>query len=157
LLGVPAGPTASCLGINTLQRNAAPLVLRHHPPTASRAMDKREPSLRAAARARYRQAAEDCPSPGEPERARCPLPDPPPQAGEGTERTRSEGSEPSVTPTRTASPSDLPLAGGGVARAVDTPLTEQVRALYEETVVPVREIARLAGVTERTIYKYARK
>jgi hypothetical protein len=36
-------------------------------------------------------------------------------------------------------------------------LTERVRVLYEETVVPVREIARLAGVTERTIYKYARK
>jgi hypothetical protein len=36
-------------------------------------------------------------------------------------------------------------------------LTERVRALYENTVVPVAEIARLAGVTERTIYKYARK
>lgn len=36
-------------------------------------------------------------------------------------------------------------------------LTERVRVLYEESVVPVREIARLAGVTERTIYKYARK
>ena len=32
-----------------------------------------------------------------------------------------------------------------------------MRALYEELVVPVREIARLAGVTERTLYKYARK
>ena len=45
--------------------------------------------------------------------------------------------------------------------ADDTPpppsLTERVRVLYEELVVPVREIARLAGVTERTIYKYARK
>jgi hypothetical protein len=33
----------------------------------------------------------------------------------------------------------------------------QVRALYEDTAVPVREIARRAGVTERTLYKYARK
>ena len=36
-------------------------------------------------------------------------------------------------------------------------LTEKARALYEDSAVPVREIARLAGVTERTIYKYARK
>jgi hypothetical protein len=33
----------------------------------------------------------------------------------------------------------------------------QVRALYEDTAVPVREIARRAGVTERTLYKYARR
>jgi hypothetical protein len=33
----------------------------------------------------------------------------------------------------------------------------QVRALYEDTAVPVRDIARRAGVTERTLYKYARK
>lgn len=36
-------------------------------------------------------------------------------------------------------------------------LTARVRALYENSAVPVREIASLAGVTERTIYKYARK
>jgi len=36
-------------------------------------------------------------------------------------------------------------------------LTARVRALYEDSAVPVREIARLAGVTERTIYKYAGK
>ena len=40
---------------------------------------------------------------------------------------------------------------------MDTPLTMQVRALYEDTVVPVREIARLAGVTERTLYKYVQR
>jgi hypothetical protein len=38
-----------------------------------------------------------------------------------------------------------------------TGLTERVRALYEGSAVPVREIANLAGVTERTIYKYAAK
>jgi|SRR5581483_9311461 len=36
-------------------------------------------------------------------------------------------------------------------------LTARVRRLYEQTAVPVAEIARLAGVTERTLYKYARK
>ncbi len=38
-----------------------------------------------------------------------------------------------------------------------TRLTARVRRLYEQSAVPVREIAQLAGVTERTIYKYARK
>jgi hypothetical protein len=33
-------------------------------------------------------------------------------------------------------------------------LAERVRALYETSVVPVREIARLVGVSERTLYKY---
>ena len=32
-----------------------------------------------------------------------------------------------------------------------------MRALYENSAVPVREVARLAGVTERTLYKYAQK
>ncbi|HWC91853.1 MAG TPA: helix-turn-helix domain-containing protein, partial [Pseudolabrys sp.] len=34
-------------------------------------------------------------------------------------------------------------------------LTEKVRALYANSAVPVAEIARLCGVSERTIYKYA--
>jgi hypothetical protein len=69
-------------------------------------------------------------------------------------------------PTRTASPSDLPLAEGGprfrgdergASRAVATPLTRRARALYEDSVVPVREIARLAGVSERTLYKHVQR
>ncbi len=36
-------------------------------------------------------------------------------------------------------------------------LTDQVRALYEDGVMPVVEIARLAGVTERTLYKYVER
>jgi hypothetical protein len=36
-------------------------------------------------------------------------------------------------------------------------LTARACALYENSAVPVREIARRAGVTERTIYKYAQK
>jgi transposase-like protein len=38
-----------------------------------------------------------------------------------------------------------------------TELTQQARALYEEGVVPVREIARRTGVCERTLYKYVEK
>jgi len=38
-----------------------------------------------------------------------------------------------------------------------TALTLQVRALYEDSVVPVAEIARIAGVSERTLYKYVAK
>jgi hypothetical protein len=41
--------------------------------------------------------------------------------------------------------------------AAATDLTARIRALYEATAVPVREIARLAGVTERTLYKYVEK
>jgi len=47
--------------------------------------------------------------------------------------------------------SEAPAQSGG------GDLTAQARALYEGSAVPVAEIARLAGVTERTIYKYARK
>lgn len=41
--------------------------------------------------------------------------------------------------------------------APEPSLTERVRALFEGSVLPVREIAQIAGVTERTIYKYAAK
>jgi hypothetical protein len=36
-------------------------------------------------------------------------------------------------------------------------LTARVRALYEDSAVPVAKIASIAGVSERTIYKYAAK
>ena len=49
----------------------------------------------------------------------------------------------------------LPLAG--LAGGEEKDLMAQVRALYEGTFMPVREIARCAGVSERTLYKYARK
>jgi hypothetical protein len=39
----------------------------------------------------------------------------------------------------------------------ETDLTTRVRALYEQKAVPVREIAAMAGVSERTIYKYVAK
>jgi hypothetical protein len=75
---------------------------------------RREPSLRAHARALYREAAANA----------C----------------ATQATEPAAT-------QEQPL----------TAVTERARALYEESIVPVREIARLAGVTERTLYKYARK
>ena len=54
---------------------------------------------------------------------------------------------------KTADPPSPEGFGGQAAQN----LTEKVRALYEDSAVPVREIAAIAGVTERTIYKYARK
>jgi hypothetical protein len=63
------------------------------------------------------------------------------------------------------SPESFNVANAGIAAVVPdrpaqaefTSLTARVRALYENSVVPVREIARLAGVTERTLYKYAER
>ncbi len=42
-------------------------------------------------------------------------------------------------------------------RSGETSLTARVRALYEGSAVPVREIAVVAGVSERTLYKYVAK
>ena len=41
--------------------------------------------------------------------------------------------------------------------AVGPDLMAQVRALYEDSAVPVREIAARAGVTERTLYRYVER
>jgi hypothetical protein len=57
---------------------------------------------------------------------------------------------------RAAARAEAPGAPAQSAPAAPS-LTERVRGLYEDTVVPVREIAARAGVTERTIYKYAQK
>ena len=86
----------------------------------------RRSSQRALAREIYRQMVA----------ARAgdtPLPNPPPQGG----REQAEVGE-----------------GGAQGRTAQD-LTEKVRALYEHSAVPVAEIASVAGVTERTIYKYA--
>ena len=61
-----------------------------------------------------------------------------------------------TTPTPDPSPQgggEQALPGAGASQD----LMAQVRALYEGSAVPVREIARRAGVSERTLYKYARK
>ena len=65
-------------------------------------------------------------------------------------RIYCEQAQASQTKAPTADP---PSPGGFGGQG----LTERARALYEDSAVPVREIARLAGVTERTIYKYAAK
>jgi hypothetical protein len=53
---------------------------------------------------------------------------------------------------------ELALSEANPPLAPEPPdLMARVRRLYEESAVPVREIARLARVTERTIYKYAQK
>jgi hypothetical protein len=62
----------------------------------------------------------------------------------------------------TPTPDPSPLKGGGEKKAAPAEgaapdLTARVRALYEGSAVPVREIAAIAGVSERTIYKYAAK
>ncbi len=94
-------------------------------------------SWRAQARANYRDRLAKqatCHSAG-------PLPNPPPQAGEGT-GCAGAGDPPS------------PHGFGGRGLTAQS-LTEKVRALYEGSAVAVAEIARLVGVSERTIYKCA--
>jgi hypothetical protein len=63
---------------------------------------------------------------------------------------KAEAQASEATPTPNPSPQ-----GGGEKN--ETELTARVRALYEDSAVPVHEIARIAGVTERTIYKYVAK
>ena len=48
-----------------------------------------------------------------------------------------------------------PVFDGLCPAMTELSLTERVRALYEDGLVPVGDIARLVGVTERTLYKYA--
>jgi len=70
---------------------------------------------------------------------RTPTPNPSPQGG-GELRGCKGGGEQAVP------------AGGEKAD-----LMAHLRAMYEDSIIPVRDIARHAGVTERTLYKYARK
>jgi len=80
---------------------------------------------------------------------RAPTPDPSPllaAARGGGEKTEQAGEE-------------QPEQGRGESAEIGEgrapSLMVRVQALYEDAAVPVREIARLCGVTERTIYKYA--
>ena len=65
-------------------------------------------------------------------------------AAEGQHALRGEGAQPLM-------PDPPSLRFGG------QDLMAQVRRLYEDSIIPVRDIAQRAGVTERTLYKYARK
>ena len=84
-----------------------------------------------------------------------------PEVGQGAVRKVDvEGPEESA-PTPDPSPRLADARGGGespeigAGQQVQAPsLMDRVRALYEDSAVPVREIARLCGVTERTLYKY---
>jgi hypothetical protein len=126
---------------------------------------RRESSLRAKARALFEEAAAQAGATSLSVSATTPLPNPPPQGGrEQTEQAAREQTEQAARgPTQCVARAEAKLGASlsdasAVAALPPSPsLAERVRALYEESVVPVREIARLAGVTERTIYKYARK
>jgi hypothetical protein len=52
-------------------------------------------------------------------------------------------------------PDPSPQGGGEQQKAPS--LMQRLRGLYENSAVPVREVARLAGVSERTLYKYVEK
>lgn len=79
------------------------------------------------------------------------------------EASAVQGSAPresAAAPTPDPSPLLASASGGGEkeARASGEPdLTAKVRELYESSAVPVREVARIAGVIERTLYKYVEK
>ena len=87
-----------------------------------------------------------------------------PEAGQGVVRkVEVEGLE-ETAPTADPSPLLADARGGGEgsergeAQQAQAPsLMARVQAMYEDTAVPVREIARLAGVTERTLYKYVQR
>ena len=115
--------------------------------------ERREPSLRREARERYLSAAaQGAPRPnGDPHPNGDPLPNPPPCRGrERTEQVVSER-----TAQVKGEQSEQTGTAAATAAEVVPSLTDRVRALYEGGVVPVREIAALAGVSDRTIYKYA--
>ena len=124
----PAGFDAARARASTGKRALRPGGLRRAPGAPS--------SLRAQAQRAFRAAAErDERLEGEAPRSSFPKGDPRP-----------------LTPR--------PQGGGeqtALGEGEQTPLTQKVRALYEDSVVPVREIARLAGVSERTLYKYVQK
>lgn len=92
-------------------------------------------SVRAAAQRLYREMAEE----GRPPSKSAP-PTPDPSAPLAVLAGAGEGAVPREVPP-----------------SASQDLMAQVRSLYEDTAAPVREIARRAGVTERTLYKYARK
>lgn len=77
-----------------------------------------------------------------------PLPNPLPHSSPDGERSLAYGERGQAElgePTVPANTAEAPS------------LMARVQALYEDTAVPVREIARLCGVTERTLYKYVAK
>ncbi|MDX2238938.1 MAG: helix-turn-helix domain-containing protein, partial [Hyphomonadaceae bacterium] len=96
-----------------------------------------------------------------------PLPDPPPFRGRGNDKQLDAMVRAGVVDDPLLAASACTASHDFVPCVVDPhpnpppfrgrefSLTERVRALYEAGVVPVREIARLCGVSEPTLYKYA--
>jgi len=85
-------------------------------------------------------------------------------------RSLSPTPDPSPPPPHRASATGTPAGGGERREPAEhslsrdescgpclTPLTGQARALYEGRVVPVRELARLCGVSVRTLYHHVHK
>jgi len=103
----------------------------------------RRMSTRARAQEIYRETAAAQPSTAPPHAPLIPAP-----AGIQDDRARLSHAVPG---------SPLPRGRAEGENLTAQSLTEKVRALYEGSAVPVAEIARLAGVTERTLYKYAQK
>jgi hypothetical protein len=99
---------------------------------------RRDRSLLADAQRRYNAVAGD----DAPRQASAPTPDPSPQRA-----ARAGGGERAVLGVGEESNNDAAL----------TPLTREARALYEGRVVPVREVARLCGVSVAGLYYHIRK
>jgi hypothetical protein len=106
-------------------------------------------SVRAAARSLYAEAidAQDARSGPRASPLAAPVP---PAAADGAVPAQP------MPPAQAGLPP--PVRASAAAPSVIPPdLMREVRRLYEDGIVPVREIARGAGVSERTLYKYARK
>lgn len=97
-------------------------------------------SVRAAARERYGELKRKRVAPV----ANAPTPTPNPSPQEPA---------PGRAQARPGWGGEHAVHGGGE----QTDLTARIRALYENSSVPVREIAGVAGVTERTLYRYVEK
>lgn len=104
----------------------------------------RRSSVRAAARRNYCELAAG-------QQRSTPTPAPSPRVA----RARGGGEQGGAR--RTCSVQADPAEKKPPAPRVETKLTKRVRQLYEDSAVPVREVAAIAGVTERTLYKYVEK
>ena len=107
-------------------------------------------SVRAAARRLYEEMSGE----GGLSRNLRPLtPDPSPPlaslAGGGERKEQGEGERDVRVAGVEPNPPSLRFGGQD--------LMAHVRRMYEDSIIPVRDIARRAGVAERTLYKYARK
>ena len=107
-------------------------------------------SVRAAARRLYEEMSGEG---GLSRNLRLPTPDPSPPlaslAGGGERKEQGEGERDVRVAGVEPDPPSLRFGGQD--------LMAHVRRMYEDSIIPVRDIARRAGVAERTLYKYARK